>query len=219
MLLIAMPKCASTAVTETLARAHGLKCDMHRRFGTEVSTEFPGIQDYYGQTWELDKVSAHSIVSDDVLYKLHILPSVNNRRLLKESKKVILVRSVDGIVGAHRRGYETKIHVLETDAFTGCITEKDWIKQSKVIGLYQNLVRFRKFWADHDGDKLVVSYEEMIENPEKHIARIEDYFGLKRSGTTELLKRKYTRLGEQSLAYHNETRRLWNEVAAQRDKT
>ena len=107
MLLIAIPKSASTALMETLARAHDLPCDMWRQWPGEESKEFPNFHLQHSFGWELDSETSSDIVRSKTIYKLHIVPSSNNQILLEDYPKVILLRLTDDIIRAYKRGEET----------------------------------------------------------------------------------------------------------------
>jgi len=69
----------------------------------------------------------------------------------------------------------------------------------------------------HPGDKHIVHYEDLLRDPAGVLAGVERYWSLPASGVTELLKRKYTRLGDQSLAEHEATKALWKETGRDAD--
>lgn len=198
MLLIAIPKSASTALMETLARAHDLRCDMWRKWPGDCSREFPNFHMQHSFGWELDAATADELVQSPTLFKLHILPSTNNQALLHPLPKVILLRHPDDIVRAYRRGQETGVYLQKTAAFDGCVTDDDWIARASEVGLHQDLTAFRDHWMAHPGEKHIVHYEDLVRDPAGVLAGIERYWSLAATGVTELLKRKYTRLGAQA---------------------
>lgn len=216
MLLIAIPKSASTALMETVARTHGLTCDMHYRWAGAKSEEFPKFGLQHDWDLELDTAAAEHAVTNDALFKLHILPTHNNLTLLKGRKKAVLLRQPEGIVGAYQRGHETGVYPQKTDSFSGCVTQADWLQRAKELGVYDDLKRFREKWLEVDDEKLIIHFEDLTASPQREISRFEDYFGLRKSGTQQLLKRKYTRMGDDSLKLHRATQMTWKETA--RDK-
>jgi len=211
MLLVAIPKSASTAFMETISRAHRLKCDMHYRWDGKKAEEFPKFGLQHAWDFELNEAAAQHFVDTETLFKVHVLPTINNLALLKGCKKAVLLRRPEGIVGAYKRGHETGVYRQKTDAFSGCSSDEDWLTRAKEIGIYDDLKRFREIWMDVEDDKLIIHFEDMVKDPAREIARFEEYFGLPRSGAKELLKRKYTRLGEQSLKLHKETVETWKD--------
>lgn len=212
MLLIATPKSASTALMETLARTHGLRCDMWRKWPGERSREFPNFHIQHNYGWELDPDTAADLTASQTLYKLHVVPSTNNQALLHGQPKVILLRHPDDIVRAYRRGQETGVYRQKNDAFDGCVSDDDWIARAKQLGLHQDLAAFRERWMAHAGDRHIIDYDDLVRDPAAVIAGIERYWSLPASGVNVLLKRKYTRLGGQSLAFHKSTKALWREI-------
>lgn len=212
MLLIAIPKSASTALMETLARTHGLACDMWRKWPGECAREFPVFHTQHTYGWELDPDTAQELATSPTVFKLHIVPSTNNQALLRDYPKVILLRHADDIVRAYKRGEETGVYRQRTKAFAGCVSEEDWIARARETGLHQDLAAFRDRWLAHEGDRHIVEFDDLVSDPAGVIAGIERYWNLPASGAGELLKRKYTRLGDQSRAYHKATESLWREL-------
>lgn len=209
MLLVAIPKSASTALMETLARAHGLACDMHKRWDGPESAEFPAFHLQHSFGWELDADTAAALCRSPTLFKLHIVPSTNNLGHLKPYKKIVLLRDPAGIIGAYKRGEETGVYRQKTRLFDGCVSLEDWLARSREIGIYQDMERFCARWRQAAGEHLLVDFDDMVADTATQIARIEAYLDLQPSGTHALLKRKYTRLGDRSLAYHRATADRW----------
>jgi hypothetical protein len=81
----------------------------------------------------------------------------------------------------------------------------------------QDLTAFRDLWLAHPVGKHIVHYEDLVRDPQSVLAGIERYWSLPASGVTELLKRKYTRLGDRSLAEHKATEALWKETGRDAD--
>jgi len=209
MLIVAIPKSASTALMETIARRHSLECDMHFRWDGPKAPDFPYFGIQHSWDFELTLQAARHFMDERIIFKVHVLPTKNNLELLKGQKKVVLLRSPEGIVGAYKRGHDTGVYRQKSKAFEGCQTTEDWLNRAKEIGLYGDLKRFRDLWMQVEDEKLIVHFEDLVNDPGGEIERCEDYFGLARSGARELLKRKYTRLGDQSLDLHNATVESW----------
>lgn len=197
---------------ETLARAQDMPCNMHFRWQGPQSSEFPAFHLQHAFGWELDTAATNELTRPDLLHKSHILPSTNNLAHLQSHKKVVLLRDVDGIIGAYKRGEETGVYKQKTQKFKDCVTLQDWVSRAKEVGLYQDLLAFCERWRAAAGDQLIVTYENMVSNPAKELARIETYFGWPPSGTANLLRRKYTRSGDASLKEHLATVDAWKAV-------
>lgn len=209
MLMIAIPKSASTALMETVARAQRLNCDMHYRWDRKPSAEFTAFHIQHQFGWELTDEAVAEFIRPDVLHKSHILPSRNNLHRLEAYEKVVLLRDPAGIIGAYKRGQDTGVYPQKTDVFADCVSLDDWMQRADEIGLLEEFQRFCDAWVSAESDKLVVWFEDLMRDPGREIARIEKYFRWPLSGTASLLKRKYTRLGDQSLDYHKRTFETW----------
>jgi len=102
MLIIAIPKSASTSLMRTLAKIHDLPCDMHFKWNGPLSKEFPNFHLQHSFGWELNEETVSYFINSEIIFKSHIVPSLNNLNLLCDHKKVILLRKPEGIIGAYR---------------------------------------------------------------------------------------------------------------------
>ena len=213
MLIVAIPKSASTALMETLATAHGMPCDMHYKWKGPQSDGFDKFSlQHPAFCCDLSDHDVEVLTARDVLYKTHVVPSNGNLSRLRDAKKVVLLRSAEGVIGAYRRGEETGVYKQKSDTFKGCRTESEWLDRAREAGLLQDLARYERRWRKAGGDQLLVEYDDLMNNTQAQITRIEAYFGLPSSNVSELLKRKYTRAGEASLPLHRQTVDKWKQV-------
>lgn len=196
---------------ETIARLHNLECNMHYRWNGPKTLEFPKFGIQHSWDFELTPQAANHFLNNKILFKVHVLPTQNNLRLLKGRKKVVLLRSPEDIIGAYKRGNDTGVYRQKSKAFDGCQSEQDWQVRAKEVGIFGDLQRFCDTWLQVDDEKLIIRFEDMVSDPGREIERLEDYFDLPRSGAKELLKRKYTRLGDQSLELHKATVDSWKD--------
>lgn len=215
-LIVTIPKSAGTALMETLAGAQALPCTMHYRW--PEGGPCPGYAAYRRQhsfAWELRQVDVDRLTAPGRICKTHVLPSDANLAMLEKRPKVVLLRAPEGVIGAYRRGQATGVYPQNSDAFAGCASEADWLARAEENGMLADLRRFCADWQAAPGDQLLVTYEDLMADPAHEMARIERYFGWPLSGTATLLRRKYTRLGDRSLAYHRQTADSWRTAGAE----
>lgn len=153
MLIVSIPKSASAALMETLAVAHNLPCDMHYKWQGAPCAEFPRFHiQHPAFAKEIGPEDVDVFTRADMFFKVHVLPSENNLRLLRDKRKIILLRDAAGVIGAYRRGQQTGVYLQKTKVFDGCETLEDWVMRAKQIGLYQDLTRFRSVGAKRVGN-------------------------------------------------------------------
>ena len=162
MMLIAMPKSAGTSLSFTLARLHGLL------YGTKkvpVSEKITEDLIFY-------------FLNDKVLFHLHIFPTPENVGILKEYRKVVLLRNPDDAFHAVERGVRAFVHSPD-------VLKKDTVEF--FYGFYEGWVK------EKNENTLIVFYEDLIRNPKKVVNEIEDFWDLPISKKVKLAKKRYTR--------------------------
>ncbi len=196
MLIIAIPKSASSSLVETLCENHGYvnaTADINEIFAKQ---EVPGVKLLYKyhSLPELDQELTDKIFSPEKnVYKLHMFPTENNKEMVRGKKKLILLRKPEDIVLAEKRAEAAYIHNKRND-FEGCETAEDWIQRARENGFYQDLENFVGGWRGLD-DKatLYVTFEELIADPQKTMNRVEAFFELPQTRTVKLKKLRYSR--------------------------
>jgi hypothetical protein len=161
MIIIAIPKSASTSLQKTLSKLHGFKFPLKTINEKDI------------------RRNLKKIISDrNFLYKGHIFPSKKNKKILKDCKKVVLLRNPLDCIKALQRGKKAFIHRedshnnLDSDFFNGFYN--GWINES-------------------DEKTKIIKYEELISNPKRVINKIESFFDLPKSKKVKLSKAKYSR--------------------------
>lgn len=196
MLIVAIPKSASTSLQKTLEKLHRIDSFQDNSIRINpVPQESNAIHKYHPDMRELTPKEVELFNRDDFFYKQHVFPSKNNMLLLRNIKKVILLRNTVEVIQAYRRGALAKSHVL-LENFSKEFDEMTWINRAKELGLYQDLELFNKRWRSFSQDKntLIVSYKELVASPNREINKIEDFFGIKRTAKKiELVKKRYSR--------------------------
>ena len=202
MLILAIPKSASTALVATLCEAHGLPVET-RRIRDDVLLRRPIAPGYWHAAQfhrrdfvELDERVAGVMAARDLLVKFHFPPTPRNQAVLHDVPKLILLRDAEEIVSAYRRGEETGSWPTKSYEFAYCFSEQGWQRRARETGLLAELRRFAEDWRAHAGDKLVLESAELLAQPARALARVEDYFGLPRSGAAALRPERLSRTGE-----------------------
>jgi hypothetical protein len=105
MLIIAIPKSASTSLVQTVANLHqirGVQQFEYKLFPFPRGYEV--LCHYHSDMREYDSNQIQQWCSSrEVVFKQHIPPTSNNRQLLKNFPKVILLRDVNEILLSYRR--------------------------------------------------------------------------------------------------------------------
>ena len=195
MLIVAIPKSASTALLATLGRLHGCYAVQTNFFELPVHDDYAALARFHFDQHELTRGIVDKLVEPDGISKNHIVPTPHNQALLAEHPKVILLREPTEVIKAYRRAVSAVDHDIEELArcFADCDAESEWLERAASTGLLQSLQKFYDGWQEHAGDKLIIRYDELIAEPQETVNRIEDYFGLQRSDEVKLVRARYTR--------------------------
>jgi len=214
VLIIAIPKSASTALVATLSKAHALPIRT-REIRDEVLLRRPIADDYWHVAQfhrrdfvELDDSVARVTASRELLAKFHFPPTPRNQAVLRGTPKVILLRDAQEIVSAYRRGEESGAWPTKSYEFAYCFSEAGWQERARETGLLRELSNFAIGWRAHDGEKLVLDSAELVAAPEQSLTRIESYFGLRVSGVRELQPERFSR--SQAAGGRSFARMLWH---------
>lgn len=213
MLIIAIPKSASTALVSTLSAAHALPIRT-KEIRDDVLLRRPIAAGYWHAAQfhrrdfvEVDEPSATVMAARDLLAKFHFPPTPRNQAVLRRIPKVVLLRDAEEIVSAYRRGEETGAWPTKSYEFAFCLTERGWQEHARKTGLTQELRAFADGWRSHDGDKLVIEAAELVAQPARTLARVEEYLGLARSELRELRRERSSR--ESDGSRRSLARMLW----------
>ncbi|MGD1889662.1 MAG: sulfotransferase domain-containing protein [Cyclobacteriaceae bacterium] len=196
MIIIAIPKSASSSLLETVSVLHGLPSQQLDLRQLSTSSDYAGLSHIHQDIVNLEE-DTYSLLSDpEHLYKQHIPPTENNIKLLRKEKKVVLLRrNLEDIILAYRRAVKKHIHQKFQD-FIDCSSERDWLLRGKEIGLIDELKRFSKGWmkeASQSENCHLVYYSDLVNNPKKVLNSIEKFWRLPTSNQVILSKRRYSR--------------------------
>lgn len=178
MLIIAIPKSASTSIMKTLGKIHRIKAIQDFSFADNPIPDNVNILNkYHSDIREITSKEVSKFSSSKILYKQHIFPTSNNLKLLQSIKKVILLRDTIEIILAYRRGAYKKVHTLEE--FSLKSDQNKWIERAKEIGLYSDLEYFNRKWKENsDHNTLFIEYSDLIETPHTVLNKVEEFFNL-----------------------------------------
>ena len=199
MLIVAIPKSASTSLIQTLGELHHLpNVNVSVRSGLvarcPVAPEYAQLAKFHPrEVVEVDARVVEAVRSPDSIAKFHFPPTPNNQARLRDVRKLILLRDAVEIVAAYRRGDATGAFRLKSHEFCYCLSEEGWSERARKLGLIDELRAFAAGWRAHDGDKLVVEASELVARPAAVLARVERYFELPLSGADTLRQEKYSR--------------------------
>lgn len=216
MLLIAMPKSASTSIMITIGKLHDINAKQEMNFSTQpYPDECKILFKYHSDIRELSPETVELFKQNNSLYKQHIFPSINNIDLLKNEKKIILLRKPKDILLAYRRGSHKKVHTL-LDGFSLQFNEKEWINKSTECGLLNDLEYFHNKWVKESQNKntMTIEYVDLIENTKETINKIEDFFSLPITKSKITLERsRYTRRNPIHNFIYNSTQKIKKNIA------
>lgn len=194
MLIISIPKSASTSLLDTFGRLHALPSRQLDFKNNPPDERFPLLGNYHNDTCKLSKVDLSILNDKKKLYKQHILPTEQHLALLKHVKKVVLLRNPYDILLSYRRGTIKGIH-REKNGFKISLTEGEWVEKAERNGFLTELRNFYNGWIHNEDDyTLVLKYQELTSEPQKTINEIEKFYGLpvtKRK--INLSKKRYSR--------------------------
>jgi hypothetical protein len=195
MFLISIPKSASTSLSMALVKKHNLKYNNLpiEKTCMPLSKEKSFIEKRHGNMGDIRKEEANYFLEENCLYKRHLYPTKNNIELLKDQKKVILLRDPEGILHSwwRSRKNRTGSRVKEMNKYKN---EKEYVKELKKNGTKKILDEFCKGWEKAAGkNDLIIYYEDLKNNPKETVNKVERHFGLSESKEVKLPKMRYNR--------------------------
>jgi len=119
----------------------------------------------------------HHLSNKDIIKK-HTYPSEENLNILRNKKKVILLRKPEECRKAIERGINSLI--INED-------EKESWLDIDYEGIYNGWLK------NIDKKTLLIWHDKLIQEPKKEINKIEEFYGLKKSSRVKLSKINYSR--------------------------
>lgn len=196
MLIVAIPKSASTSLMSTLAELHGLEKKQRHFPDNDIPVHSKLVHRYHSDYRELLTVDVEELYQDTILYKQHIPPTSNNLKRLEGRKVIVLLRDPGDVVKAYCRAEQKNIHEPRQE-FAHCKTEADWLKTSVENGLLDDLKWFYEEWmqaAERDPANVkIIQFHELIENPKHAVNVVENVFNLDLQSEVVLKKIRYSK--------------------------
>ena len=197
MLIVAMPKSASSSLARTLARAHGLD-EWNQDINEAHPAQFPADHRLLQTFHPFPGVPAAELraMTQDpsALRKLHLFPTAEVRAAIADSPVVVLVRDPAEIVDAEFRGFVSGIHPLAPSMPRTASLER-WRIAARAGGLLASLTALHDAWialATDDPRLLLVTYRGLLEDSSATLAACAEHLGLPPSGHLELLRERYS---------------------------
>lgn len=196
MLIIAMPKSASTALHETLVAVTNAKMAEYPEVDiTNKPTvkQFSAIARMHGDCRKLPTSLLKQWAESNDVYKLHILPTKQHQRALQKEKVVILLRNSQDAILSYFRTYKNL--GARYPKFSDCDSQQEWLQQAEANGLSADMNKFYESWLNYSGDHLLIRYADLVKNPQKVVKKVARYWNLDVStNNIELKKSRYTRI-------------------------
>ncbi|WP_081212335.1 sulfotransferase domain-containing protein [Salegentibacter sediminis] len=180
MLIIAIPKSASTSLMVTIGELHKLEAVQDFSFRENSPPKSSNkIHLVHSDIRELSQNEIDKFSRKDTFYKQHIFPSANNLKLLKNLPKVVLLRNPKEIIMAYQRGAKRNYNSLPPGYDTK-LKKEDLIIKAKRDGFYNDLVYFYDNWNHQTNNRntLIIYYNDFLKNPKKVINEIEKFYNL-----------------------------------------
>jgi hypothetical protein len=193
-----MPKSASSSLAGHFIERHGM-AEMTQSFRDRATQYYSGAQAY--KHIGLHNEGLVEITQDVIrllsetpgVIKYHFPPPPGNQALLRDMKKVILLREPEDVVRAWMRGDETRAYKLRSPEFVWCYSEASWMAKARDLGLLDELAAFGDGWRAHQGDCLVIEMRDLTARPGETLAKVESYLGLPATNARALPERKFSR--------------------------
>jgi hypothetical protein len=159
----------------------------------EIPEQYAQLGKYHSDIRDFGLTDIKTFFQNDKIYKQHIPPTIINLELLRNQKKVVLLRDPKEIVMAYYRAEKKRLHERRKE-FEEVSNPIEWMQTAENIGLLDELKNFHNTWSTINDEKLIVQYDELIADPKNTINSIELYFGLKRTNQKiTLSKERYSR--------------------------
>jgi hypothetical protein len=193
MLIISIPKSASTSILKTLTNLHHIEGMQLFFKDYKIPDQYAQLGKYHSDIREFGLDDINTFFQNNKIYKQHIPPTINNLELLRNKKKILLLRDPKEIVMAYYRAEKKKLHERRKE-FQNANNPIEWMQTAENIGLWDELSKFYKTWMEINDEKLIIQYEDLIKDPKQTINSIELYFGLVKTHQRIILaKERYSR--------------------------
>jgi hypothetical protein len=197
MLIVAIPKSASSSLLHTLGKTTRLPYEQKLYEVAPIPNECRILGKYHSDIRVLPKSSPIELASDHKFYKQHVFPCQENLALLRKIPKTVLLRDPKDIISAYWRAEQAHIH-KSRDEFHQKQTEEEWLSAANTNGLLGDLEYFYSEWVNeannHPATVHVLHYETLMIDPDREVKEILDFFKLRiPRKTITLSKKRYSR--------------------------
>jgi hypothetical protein len=178
ILLIAIPKSASTSLMYTIANNFNLNCGQYFPNKNEITDYDTVLSKYHSDIGDFTPELVAKITKDNYVSKQHIFPSYTNIELFKNKKKIVLLRDPYDICLAYQRGVESGYHRVRFNFKIG-MSSNDWMIECEKSGLIEDLKKFSEKWMNKiDNNTLLINFENFKNFPEKTLKEIASFYNL-----------------------------------------
>jgi hypothetical protein len=197
MLIVAIPKSASTSLMHSLGKASA-----HAATQLIFPEEPPPntctiLHQYHSDVRKLTDQHIQRFTDPEKWYKQHIYPSRENLEATRHLRKVVLLRDPKEIIAAYHRAVQAHVH-KEREELTTKSDMENWLDEAKRIGLQDDLAFFYNNWIqeaeDHPEQTLIVQYADLLARPDETMRTILAFFSLEApKKPLSLSKKRYSR--------------------------
>ena len=222
MLIVAIPKSASSSLVASLSAATGYprsNPEIRKKFlaAAAAPAEYRQLKRFHREVAELSDEAVAAVTRPRQIAKLHIVPTDNNLSRLRDIPKIVLLRPAEEVVAAYWRGMDTSTWTTSVKDIATCETPEEWSQTANDIGLTAELEAFNRRWNASPGDSLIVSYHQLVTDSEATISAVLEYFGLDVGEVPDLGRVNYSRDGGAGTHLYRRLyftiRRAWARVA------
>jgi len=194
MLIIAIPKSASTSLLQTIGRVHYLPSKQVMHSDLPVPGGFTALGRIHSDVREYTEEHITEFTAADRFHKQHIPPTENNCAMLGNTPRVVLLREPLEVIEAYWRAFKKGV-IKGRPEFAGITSSEEWLERATSIGLLNELERFHEGWTTSDPSMTcVITYKDLLDQPRQTINRIEEFFKLPVTRCDiELARARYTR--------------------------
>jgi hypothetical protein len=198
MLIIAMPKSASSSLARSLSDATGVPvANRAARAPWKArprAASFPLMAAiHHGDAYELAPSDAEALAAIDGVAKHHILPTANNTAVLAGVRRIVLLRDPDEVIDAYWRGYATGVWPDAFKVLGAGRTIEEWRAAARTAGLDAELERFAGGWRQAPGETLLLDYAGLTADSDRTLRQALDFFGYSEAAVPALAREKFTR--------------------------
>jgi len=194
VLIVAIPKSASTSLLRTLGRLHDIAVEEAHFVDLKVPDGIERLHEHHPDIVELTSREAERVADQNKIYKQHFPPTLNNVELLRDQPVVVLLRDESEVLDAYQRAFKT--YAMKKPASVDRHASGDhWRRHAVESGLDVDLQSFTGGWTDAAHDNLhFVDYADLVADPSVTVNAIERFWNLPETpGPIELDKARYTR--------------------------